>query len=760
MTAGTVADDLRKPSPSITATAATTYVALIQQYLNLLEHANALWLAERCVAEYPDNLDAVYLQALCHYRMGKIQNARAVLERHNTVWSPSMCYLAGQCCYELREYNRSESVLLRDTRDAYQKSKEANVTFEEWIVQTSVSSKFTSLRFSSGRLMDALLLMARSLMDFFLFSEKPCPVPNGAAGLALLGKIYRKSDRLERAIQYFRMSLQLDPFLFTSFQALAEMGVLDLDATVIFGGSSATATTTITTNTKNNLQNSLHHSFMAPSTTDIKTPLQPMEISSVISSSAAADLQNIRSLAFDTPGLTPIHAPHKNNHDTSMMILRTPILNQKNSTIVRRARVVASRQYYPPSPETATPVTTVTRSMRYLRGLGGESRSLFSTSENRTTNPLPTAPPTHMESSTTTTTTAFHTDNGKPDNNNKENDEKVQDILDVLTIAGNAYQHICQYRCNEALACLQQLPSFHQRTAWVLHQQGRAYLEQGNFLSAQRCLESMHKIDPGRVQGLELLSTVYWQLKKEIELANLAQRVMDWDYESPEAHCVSGNCFSLQKDHVTALVFFRRSLQIDPDFTYTHTLSGYEYMSNEDFDKATACFRQALRTDKRHYNAWYGLGAIYYRQEKYDLAEYHFERAVALHPCSSVLRCNLGMAQYANGKAYQALETLSEAFRLDPRNPQARYQRATIFSALHRPEEALVELKVVRDAAPREATVHFAMGKVLKRLGRRDEAMKCFLTAMDLDPKDNQMIKSAMDKLDEPEIEEEGLTNF
>jgi anaphase-promoting complex subunit 3 len=79
---------------------------------------------------------------------------------------------------------------------------------------------------------------------------------------------------------------------------------------------------------------------------------------------------------------------------------------------------------------------------------------------------------------------------------------------------------------------------------------------------------------------------------------------------------------------------------------------------------------------------------------------------------------------------------------------------------LHRPEEALAELQTVRDAAPREATVHFAMGKVLKPLGRPDEAMKCFLTALDLDPKDNQLIKSAMDKLDEPDVDEESMAAF
>ena len=312
-----------------------------------------------------------------------------------------------------------------------------------------------------------------------------------------------------------------------------------------------------------------------------------------------------------------------------------------------------------------------------------------------------------------------------------------------------------QYRCREALHLFQALPHVQHNTGWVLHHEGRAYFEMADYQNAQRCLELMQRVEPHRMKGLELLSTVLWQLKKEVEIAHLAQRAVDFDRLAPEAWCIVGNCFSLQKEHETALVFFGRSLQLDTSFTYTHTLSGYEYMANEDFDKAVACFRNAIRSDERHYNAWYGLGAIYHRQEKYDLAEYHFHRAVTINPQSSVLRCNLGMSQYSNGKAMQALDTLAEAFRLDPHNPQARFQRATIYVSLNRPEEALRELEKVRDAAPREATVHFAMGKVLKRLGRPEQAMRCFLTALDLDPKDNQLIKSAMDKLDEPDMDEE-----
>lgn len=257
------------------------------------------------------------------------------------------------------------------------------------------------------------------------------------------------------------------------------------------------------------------------------------------------------------------------------------------------------------------------------------------------------------------------------------------------------------------------------------------------------------------MQGLEVLSTALWQTKREVELSRLAQRVVEWDRLSAEAWCVVGNCFSLQKEHETALSFFRRSIQLDPSFTYSHTLSGHEFFANEDFVKAVGCFRDAIRADDRHYNAWYGLGAVYHRQEKYDLSEYHFQKACEINPQSSVLICHLAMAQNSNGKPYESLQTLSDAFRMQPRNPQAFYQRALVYQTLDRQEEALMDLVKVRDAAPREAQVHFAMGRAYKRLGQTDKAMKCFLNALDLDPKDTNLIKAAMEKMDEPDIDED-----
>lgn len=85
--------------------------------------------------------------------------------------------------------------------------------------------------------------------------------------------------------------------------------------------------------------------------------------------------------------------------------------------------------------------------------------------------------------------------------------------------------------------------------------------------------------------------------------------------------CVVGNCYSLQKEHETALKYFNQAVKIEPNLAYAHTLSGHEYVANEDYEKAKRCFQYALNVDARHYNAWWGLGNIAYRQENYGEAD-------------------------------------------------------------------------------------------------------------------------------------------
>lgn len=325
--------------------------------------------------------------------------------------------------------------------------------------------------------------------------------------------------------------------------------------------------------------------------------------------------------------------------------------------------------------------------------------------------------------------------------------ESVAEMCQWMAQFASAYSLQCAYDLAEALKVYDALPLEHRSSGWVLTQTARCYFELANYSKAAEFYRFAFDREPYRLEGLEYFSTCLWHMKEEVELAHLAHRVCEQDRLSPHAWMVVGNCFSLQKDNDSALKFFQRALQLDPHMAYAYTLCGHEYVATEDYEKATTAYRKALTVDQRHYNAWFGLGNICFKQEKLDVAAYHFRRAISINSRSSVLFCFLGIVLNAAEQHDEALRVLEQAAALDPLNPQARFQKANVLFTQERYEEALEVLRELRDAVPRERAVHFLMGRVYKRLRQPDQAIACFTTAMDLDPKDRTTVKNAIDRL-------------
>eukprot|EP01133_Synstelium_polycarpum_P013723 gene13723-16182_t len=162
---------------------------------------------------------------------------------------------------------------------------------------------------------------------------------------------------------------------------------------------------------------------------------------------------------------------------------------------------------------------------------------------------------------------------------------------------------------------------------------------------------------------------------------------------------------------------------------------------------AQTSYRAAIKIDPRHYNSWYGLGLIYFKQEKYDLAKFHFLRALSINGTSSVLFCYIGMTLQANKQHVEALDMLERALDVQPRNTLAKFKKASILYTLEQYELALQELEEFKELAPKETPVYILMGRVYKRLGQTDKALDSLTTALDMDHKNSNYIRSIIDKL-------------
>lgn len=575
-------------------------------------------------------------------------------------------------------------------------------------------------------------------------------VPKGAAGYLLLGKICKASGRVADAIQHLRTAYAMDPFLWSAFEELCHLGAeneckdllelnaMDIESTPAVWRTEAAesnhepATPWMATGAPSTLRGGTARTGdLEPA---YKTagrygdPSPSLFVTPVVGGDRRDNVQGMGGHPEGT-GREPA-----GNHSmrSTFAAPRAPLRRKFASNI--HPRKVAGALF---QDEMQTPLAEESRDP--TSPVGRERLSLA------------VSPESLMSPQDAQRQHLFR------NVSSAEEVISIQQALGLVQSMAEAYLLLCMYHCQEATEAFLKLTPNHYATGWVLCQVGRAHYEMADYAEAARAFQWARQVAPHRQAGMEYYSTALWHLKRESELMYLARELTSLDRWSPTAWCAMGNHFSLQKDHGAAVRFFQRALQLDENFSYAHALCGHEYFANEDFDKAMACYRTAVRIDARQYNAWFGLGQIYFRQEKYDMAEYHFRRALTVNGRSSVLYSYLGMCLHRLLRLEEALALLQAAIVADPQNPLAKFEKANVLVSEGREEEALVELEMLKESIPKEASIFFQMGKICKRLGRLDKAVIHFNTALDLKPSslDASLIKSAMEKLHLDDAHEE-----
>lgn len=324
--------------------------------------------------------------------------------------------------------------------------------------------------------------------------------------------------------------------------------------------------------------------------------------------------------------------------------------------------------------------------------------------------------------------------------------QSAEGLMYLFKDLAQAYLYLSQFECKKAIDEFKALPSHQFETAWVYSMLGLAYFEMASYEKSAKYFSKVRSIESFRIKYMDIYSTALWHLQKEVALSALAQDLIELNKNSPITWVVSGNCFSLHKEHDTAIKFLHRAVQVDRDYPYAYTLLGHEYITTEELDKAKSCYQSAIRLDPRHYNAWFGMGTIYSKQEIYELAESSYIKALSINSNNAVIMCHIGVVQHALKKTNSALNTLNKAISSNPTNALCKFHRGSIYFAVGRHAEALRELEKLKEIVPKESLVYYLLGKVHKKLGNTHLALMHFSRATELDPKGaSSQIKEAFD---------------
>ncbi|KAK9717260.1 anaphase-promoting complex subunit cdc27 [Basidiobolus ranarum] len=538
---------------------------------------NATFYAEKYKAQEPIDTEATELLGYCLLRLGKIRRASRILENSPT---PSSRHLLAKTYFKLEEFEKAEEIWLSLLEDK-------------------------SLHFPKLSL-DAKSKEARTFL------------PDISVIHYLLGSSFKKSRKYNEAIHHFSLSLKLNPFNWSAFDAL------------------------------NQLKNG---SIFDPET--VYKSLQARQLLGV------DDIPEFRLSRL--PARKP--EPGLDTHPKKLSFQLPPVKHKINApqysspTLASESRVNQSKpsllSFKPPKGPKADPFINSSKRIEPKQSsrlkFGYSNASSMDLKEEFDLKSQGMKPPKYSKPLTASKNYRSLSDDDDPFLPEKpilkytKNQVHAADkFLNNLIIIGKGTLLLNKFECRKAIDCFKKLPEEQYNSCWVLLQVAKAHFELAEYKEANAIFQRIRSSDPHYTEGMEIYSTVLWHLRNEVDLSILAHDLSDSDRDAPQTWCVVGNCFSLQHDHISAIKCFKRATQVHKTFSYAHTLSGHEYMAMEDYENAEKQFREAIHLNPRHYNAWYGMGSVSLKNGKIPMAKYHFQKAVGINPRNPVLLCCMG----------------------------------------------------------------------------------------------------------------------
>jgi anaphase-promoting complex subunit 8 len=173
------------------------------------------------------------------------------------------------------------------------------------------------------------------------------------------------------------------------------------------------------------------------------------------------------------------------------------------------------------------------------------------------------------------------------------------------------------------------------RTASVVALEASVHYHHRDFDRAQALFEELRRIDPLRLETMELYSNLLFVKEDVAGLSELAQSLSQIDKFRPETLTVSGNFFAINGKHEEAVAQFAMALRFDSSFTFAWTLIGHEFVELENISAAIAAYTKAYEANPRDFRALYGLGRAFEMSKMPYHAIFYYRNAVTMNPSDS-----------------------------------------------------------------------------------------------------------------------------
>jgi Flp pilus assembly protein TadD len=211
--------------------------------------------------------------------------------------------------------------------------------------------------------------------------------------------------------------------------------------------------------------------------------------------------------------------------------------------------------------------------------------------------------------------------------------------------------------------------------------------------------------------------------------------------QSIEARRLSGQGFQAMHDGQWGIAetLFADALEVSKTDDRAHWGLAESYWKRGEKELAIGQMEQAVRLSAGDPKFVHRLGRMYLDLGCLPEADSHSTWALESERDSAQAWALRGDCLQAAGKSDEALAAYHRALALQPDYPQVQLQAAEIYRVQQRYDRLLATLDRLQDGVGIEdapARVDLLQGIAMRRLGRAEEARRCFARASSKDPKD------------------------
>jgi tetratricopeptide (TPR) repeat protein len=302
--------------------------------------------------------------------------------------------------------------------------------------------------------------------------------------------------------------------------------------------------------------------------------------------------------------------------------------------------------------------------------------------------------------------------------------------------------------------------------ALLAFNQGVAAYEANNYPAALTALTTAIELNPRNARAYHQRGLVYFKSQQYQKALADYDRAVALDANFAEAYWSRGQFYYNQGNVEAALQNLDEAIILKPDFLEAYLDRANIYYNQKDYDLALQNCSRAIQLSPHDANIYVYRGIVYQDQGNFQAAEQDFDRALDLNPrivipdsqpSSVVLPLTIptiipstpapkplvnsgdvalrqGVEAYEAGNYQQAVTALTEAIRLNDRNPEAYQKRGLAYFNLKEYQSALEDYNRAITLNPNFSEAYVGRGFIYIVTGDHGPALQDYNRAIGLNP--------------------------